>query len=210
MLELRLGKPLIVVTTERYPDYPQTNKHYVGILGHYGRNSLTLKPWNDRVFTYRNHKTGEERLGLDIFPKNLGDLTIQRARILQFYHPLDEKKLVLVATRREPQYKSLPKPDESPIKAYALPDPETGMKVLKLGEFRKDDTPRIDNQKSQSEQSSGVFFNLSLDQYRSRTAGYDTQARNQPEVYQFLLESVVDEALREAELEGCVREFLRE
>ena len=177
MLELRFGKPLIVVTTERYPNYPQTNKHYVGILGHYGRNSLTLKPWNDRVFTYKNHKTGEERLGLDIFPKNLGDLTLERARILQFYHPLDERKLVIVAARREPQYKLLPKPEESPIKAYALPDPETSMKIFKRGGCRENDIRRIDNQ---------------------------------PEVYQFLLESVVDEALREAELEGCVREFLRE
>ena len=35
------------------------------------------------------------------------------------------------------------------------------------------------NKKSQSEQNSGVFFNLAWDQYRSRTAGYDTQARNQ-------------------------------
>ena len=51
------------------------------------------------------------------------------------------------------------------------------------------------NKKSQSEQSSGVFFNLAWDQYRSSqvtsvrefptetTAGYDTQARNQRKTY---------------------------
>lgn len=110
MLELRLGKPLIVVTKEKNPDYPRTNKHYIDILNRYDERSIIIHSWNDRVIPYNNHDTGEKRLGLDVFPQNSGDLTLQRDRVLQFYHPLNEK-VVFVAIKKEPQYKSLPRPE---------------------------------------------------------------------------------------------------
>lgn len=123
MLELQLGKPLIVVTKEKYPDYPGINKHYIGILNTYDRDNFKLNSWNDQIIPYRNNNTGEKRLGLDIFPQNSGDIMLKRDLVLQFYHPLDEK-VVFVTVRREPQYKSLPRPEGSPIKAYTLPDAE--------------------------------------------------------------------------------------
>ena len=123
MLELRLGKPLIVVTTERYQDYLGINKHYIGVLRHYGTNSLTINSWNDRVVPYKDQNTAEKRLGLYLFPQNPGNLTFPRKLVLQFYPPLNEK-VIFVEIKKEPQYKALPRPDGSPIIAYALPDTE--------------------------------------------------------------------------------------